>query len=99
LANDKTVPRSGQAERIRALGPRFHAMAEANLSGWQTWVIANGKTGVQAGHEFRRRMAAAGYDVTLGDLWAMNEVPSSVRQNAGQSRRNLLDFLQGLYEG
>jgi hypothetical protein len=74
-------------------------MAEANLSGWQTWVIANGKTWVQAGQEFRRRMAAAGYDVTLGDLWAMNEVPSSVRQNAGQSRRNLLDFLKGLYEG
>ena len=44
-------------------------------------------------------MAAAGYDVASGDLWAMNEVPSAVRQNAGQSRRNLLDFLRGLYEG
>jgi hypothetical protein len=99
LANDKTVPRSGQAGRIRELGPRFHAMAEANLSGWQAWVIANGKTWVEAGREFRRRMATAGYDVALGDLWAMNEVPSSVRQNAGQSRRNLLDFLKGLSEG
>jgi hypothetical protein len=44
-------------------------------------------------------MAAAGYDVAGGDLWAMNEVPSAVRQNAGQARRNLLDFLSGLHEG
>ena len=44
-------------------------------------------------------MAAAGYDVSLGDIWALNEVPSQVRQNAGQSRRNLLDFLRGLYDG
>jgi hypothetical protein len=97
---DKTVPRAGEAGRIRALGPRFHAMAEAHLASWQAWVAAaSGRTWLQAGQEFRRRMAAAGYDVGLGDLWAMNEVPSSVRQNAGQSRRNLLDFLRGLYEG
>jgi hypothetical protein len=99
LSNDKTVPRSGQAERIRAFGPRFHAVAEANLAAWQTWVLTNGRTWIEAGREFRSRMVAAGYDVLLGDLWAMNEVPSSVRQNAGQSRRNLLDFLRGLYEG
>jgi hypothetical protein len=99
LAGNKTMPRGDQAWRIRALGPRFHAMAEAHLTSWQTWVTTNRRTWADAGREFRRRMAAAGYDAALGDLWALNEVPSSVRQNAGQSRRNLLDFLSGLYEG
>jgi hypothetical protein len=99
IAGNKTMPRPDQAWRIRALGPRFHAMAEAHLTAWQTWVTTNRRTWLDAGKEFRRRMVTAGYDVALGDLWAMNEVPSSVRQNAGQSRRNLLDFLHGLYEG
>lgn len=99
IAGNKTMPRPDQAWRIRSLGPRFHAMAEAHLGSWQTWVIANNKTWVEAGQEFRRRMAATGYDVSLGDLWAINEVPSEVRQNAGQARRNLLDFLRGLKEG
>jgi hypothetical protein len=99
IAGNKTMPRPDQAWRIRALGPRFHAMAEAHLTSWQTWVTTNNRTWIEAGQEFRRRMANAGYDVSLGDTWAMNEVPSSVRQNAGQSRRNLLDFLGGLYEG
>jgi len=95
----KTTPRADEAWRIRALGPRFHAVAEAHLTGWQAWVIANNETWAEAGREFRRRMAIAGYDVSKGDLWAMNEVPSAVRQNAGQARRNLLDFLRGLHEG
>jgi len=99
IAGNKTMPRPDQAWRIRALGPRFHAMAEAHLTSWQTWVTTNKKTWVEAGTEFRKRMVAAGYDVALGDLWAVNEVPSSVRQGTGQSRRNLLDFLNGLYEG
>ena len=99
IAGNKTMPRGDQAWRIRALGPRFHAMAEAQLTAWQTWVTTNNRTWTDAGKEFRKRMATAGYDVSLGDTWALNEVPSSVRQNAGQSRRNLLDFLKGLYEG
>ena len=80
---NKTNPRADQAWRIRALGPRFHAMAEAHLTGWQAWVMANNKTWIEPGREFRRRMVTAGYDVSQGDLWALNEVPSSVRQNAG----------------
>ena len=44
-------------------------------------------------------MALAGYDVSLGDMWALNEVPAAVRQGTGQARRNLLDFLHGLYGG
>jgi hypothetical protein len=99
IAGNKTQPRADEAWRIRALGPRFHAAAEAHLGGWQTWVTTNNKTWIQAGQEFRRRMAIAGYDVALGDTWALNEVPAAVRQGAGQSRRNLLDFLHGLYEG
>ena len=99
LSGNKTMPRPDQAWRIRNLGPRFHAMAEAHLTAWQTWVTTNNRTWTEAGREFRRRMATAGYDVSLGDLWAMNEVPSQVRQNAGQARRNLLDFLGALYEG
>ena len=99
IAGNKTQPRPDQAWRIRALGPRFHAAAEAQLTAWQSWVTTNKKTWVDAGREFRKRMAAAGYDASLGDMWALNEVPSTVRQNAGQSRRNLLDFLKGLYEG
>jgi hypothetical protein len=99
LTANKTMPRPDQAWRIRALGPRFHAMAEAHLTAWQNWVITNKRTWTEAGQEFRRRMVAAGYDVAGGDLWAMNEVPSAVRQNAPQSRRNLLDFLRALYEG
>jgi hypothetical protein len=74
-------------------------MAEAHLTSWQSWVTSNKKTWIEAGREFRKRMVATGYEIGLGDLWALNEVPSSVRQNAGQSRRNLLDFLKGLYEG
>ncbi len=99
IAGNKTQPRPDQAWRIRALGPRFHAAAEAQLTAWQSWVTTNKRTWVDAGKEFRTRIAAAGFDVSLGDMWALNKVPSSVRQNAGQSRRNLLDFLKGLYEG
>jgi hypothetical protein len=96
---NKTMPRPmSLARSIRESGPRFHAMAEAHLTAWQNWVIANNKTWIEAGRLFRERMAAAGYDLSLGDTWALNEVPSSVRQNLGQSRRNLLDFLKGLYE-
>ena len=96
---NKTTPRGDQAWRIRALGPRFHAMAEAHLGGWQAWVTANNKTWEEAGRLLRQRMVTQGYDVTQGDIWAMNEVPAAVRQNAGAARRNLLDFLKGLYGG
>lgn len=99
IAGNKTQPRGDEAWRIRALGPRFHAAAEAHLGGWQAWVTANNKSWIQAGQEFRKRMAVAGYDVSLGDMWALNEVPAAVRQGTGQARRNLLDFLNGLYVG
>jgi hypothetical protein len=99
LVGDKTNPRPNQASRIRALGPRFHAMAEIHWAAWQEWVRATGRTWYDAGVEARRRMAAAGYNVALGDTWAVNEFPSSVRRDAGTARTDARDFVLGLYEG
>ena len=99
LVADKTIPRANQAWRIRALGPRFHAMAEIHWTTWQQWVRATGRTWHDAGVEARRRMAAAGYDVANGDTWAVNELPSSGRRNRGTARRDARAFLRGLYEG
>jgi hypothetical protein len=62
-------------------------------------VRSSGRTWYEAGVEARRRMAAAGYDVALGDTWAVNELPSSVRRNLGTARADAREFLSGLYEG
>ena len=99
LTADKSQPRADQAWRIRALGPQFHALAEINVTGWSGWVSANGSTWYEAGREARRRMAASGYDVSLGDTWVVNEFSSAVRQGAGNARANMRDFVRGLYEG
>jgi hypothetical protein len=99
LVSDKTNPRPNQAWRIRALGPRFHAMAEIHWTTWQDWVRGTGRSWYEAGVEARRRMAAAGYDVALGDTWAVNEFPSSVRRNLGTARTDAREFVRGLYEG
>lgn len=96
---DKTRPRPDQARRIRALGPNFHALAEINVNGWTGWVRANGVSWFDAGVEARRRMGAAGYDLSLGDTWAVNELTSAVRIGANGSRTNMRDFVRGLYTG
>src|SRR5206468_670508 len=96
---DKTQPRAGEAPRIRSLGSHVHAMAEIHYASWGAWVAANGKTWFEAGIEARRRMKVAGYDVALGDLWAVNEFPSSVRRGDGSTRQNARDFVRGLYTG
>jgi hypothetical protein len=44
-------------------------------------------------------MAAAGFDVTQGDTWAVNEFPSSVRQGSGTARIDARDFVHGLFDG
>src|SRR5688572_9480843 len=95
---DKTRQRPGQAERIRALGPAFHALAEIHLTTWQKWVARTGSSWYQAGHDARRKMAAAGFDVAVGDTWAINEVTSAMRRGDGSSRANLREFLRGLYD-
>ena len=99
LASDKSQPRADQAWRIRALGPSFHAAAEINVTGWTSWVEATGNSWYAAGVEARRRMAAAGYDVSAGDSWALNELSSAVRQGTGNARANMRAFLNGLYDG
>ena len=41
-------------------------------------------------------MAGAGFDISTGDGWALNELSSAVRGGTGAARRNALDFLHGL---
>ena len=99
IVGDKTNLRPGQAERIRALGPSFHALAEIHWTTWSRWVTDNGTTWYAAGVEARRRMAQAGFDVAAGDTWAVNEFPSSVRSNSGDARANARELVRGLYKG
>ena len=95
---DKTRQRPGHAAQIRALGPTFHALAEIHLATWQKWVASTGSTWHQAGIDARRKMAAAGFDVTAGDTWALNEVTSAMRRGEGAGRANLREFLRGLFD-
>jgi Divergent InlB B-repeat domain/Fibronectin type III domain len=99
LAADKTQIRSGVAPEIRALGPSFHALAEVNVTAWQGWVASTGSSWYQAGVEARTRMEAAGFDVSAGDSWAVNELSSAVRTGTGPSRQNIRDLVHGLYDG
>jgi hypothetical protein len=99
LAADKTALRPAQDDLIRALGPRFHAMAEINVTGWRSWVTSRSASWFDAGVEARRRMAAAGYDIAGGDTWALNELPSTVRRDEQGARTNMRDFIRGLYTG
>src|SRR4051794_30486556 len=98
LAADKTNFRPDQPWRIRALGPSFHAVCEISYNGWSSWVSTTGASWYDAGVEARRRMAAQGFDVTAGDIWAVNESSSAVRQGTGNARRNLRDLVRGLYD-
>jgi hypothetical protein len=99
LVADKTEPRRNQAGRIRALGTNFHAMAEIHFASWSRWVTSTGSTWYLAGTTARERMAEAGYDVSKGDTWALNEASTAVRRGTGNARANLREFLRGLYEG
>ena len=99
LVADKTKPRPNAASRIRALGPNFHAMAEFHFATWTRWVASTGSSWYTAGVTLRERMAAAGYDVTRGDTWALNELTSAVRRGTGNARVNVRELLRGLYEG
>lgn len=99
LAADKTAFRYDQPWRIRALGPQFHVLAEMNWTGWSGYVSSTGSTWYAAGQEARRRMAANGFDVSLGDTWIVNEASSAVRAGTGNARQNLRDFVRGLHDG
>jgi hypothetical protein len=99
LVADKTQFRRDQAPRIRALGPNFHALAEIHFTTWTRWVASTGSSWYTAGVTARARMAEAGYDVTKGDSWALNELTTAVRRGDGNARANVREFLRGLYEG
>jgi hypothetical protein len=99
LVADKTRLRPNAAWRIRALGPNFHALAEIHLTTWTRWVASTGSSWHAAGVTARERMAAAGYDASLGDSWVLNEMTTAVRRGTGNARTNIREFLRGLYEG
>jgi hypothetical protein len=100
-------PRAGVAATIRSNGPQFHAMPELRLSDWATYVAQNGNDWQAAGLHVRDLMVAAGFDVSKGDIWAINEVgtPSGTQMatdifnNVGDSRLHLEQFVDGLYTG
>ena len=99
VGSDKTYFRRDQAWRIRANGPNFHALAEVHMGAWRRWVTDNKATWYDAGVEARRRMAAAGFDVTLGDDWIVNELSSGVRRDSGVARAEVQELVRGLYDG
>jgi len=104
IVADKTKPRGPvQAGLIRALGPNFHAMNDISVAAWTAWVAADpGRTWYGAGVEARHRMDdpnVGGFDPAAGDIWALNELNSAVRQGSGLSRQNMRDFIHGLYDG
>ena len=99
LVADKTTFRRDQASRIRALGTNFHAMAEIHFATWTRWVASTGSSWYTAGVTARQRMAEAGYDVSRGDSWMLNELTSAVRRGDGNARANVRELLRGLYEG
>lgn len=117
LAANKTGLRVLQDDVIRAMGPHIHPVAEVtlgSLTGWAKWVANGNGTWFQAGVEFRRRMAAAGYDFTAGETWLLNEFDRSTMrdeprtapdQSAGGQllpayrRADMIDLLRGLYHG
>ena len=99
IVGNRTQPRRDQAWRIRALGPNFHAMAEIQYGAWADWVESTSSSWYEAGTTARMRMADAGYDVSEGDIWMVNEASSAVRRGTGHARANLRELLRGLWEG
>lgn len=96
-ADDFTMPRPS-ADRVHALGPNFHAMAEFSWTGWHRWIDASPTTRdwTQAGQEFRARMTAAGFDVAHGDTWAINEFPSTTRTGDNDAWTHERDAVRAL---
>ena len=99
LAANKIAFRVLQDDLVRAVSPQIHPVAEIHVTGWQGWVTANNKTWYEAGVEARVRMAAAGYLVEDGEIWAVNEFSSAVRRGDGNARSNMREFVRGLHDG
>jgi hypothetical protein len=109
---NRTVLRaSGIFNAVSDLGPNIHPMAEMVLgteTGWAAWVEeVDGRTWYDAGVEFRRKMAAAGLDVTKGETWLLNEFNRTTVRNGPSSkpaeplypRADMRALVRGLYEG
>jgi hypothetical protein len=95
IVADKTTFRPLEPARMHTLGPQINALAEIHFTTWQTWWRADPtRTPYGAGVEARRRLEALDYDG-----WALNEIPSSVRQGTAGTRATVAQFLDGLYEG
>jgi hypothetical protein len=99
IVGNKTQVRPDAAWRIRALGSNFHALAEIQFTAWSNWVASTGSSWYTAGVTARERMAVAGYDVTKGDTWVVNELSTAVRRGTGNARANIRELLRGLYDG
>jgi len=96
LVADKTEPRGPlQPAQIRARKGRFFAVAEFHYG---AWAARPDLTWFEKGVEFRKRMDAAGYNVARGDIWAINELPSTTRTDA-TVRTNVKELVRGLYTG
>lgn len=101
LAAAKTQLRAPQDDIVRGLG--ITPLAEFNLlatTGWEDWIRDNAKTWFEAGVEFRRRMAAAGYDAdpAHGETWLLNELDYDAILDA-ERRADIAELLAGLYYG
>ena len=95
---DKTVPRGRRAiDFVHAKGANFHVLAEFNWTAWSKAAPANANWYAK-GVTFRRRMASAGYNPSLGDSWAVNELSSAVRSKPA-ARAKVRDALRGLFTG
>lgn len=100
LSVDTTMPRP-DADKVHALGPNFHAMAEFSWSGWSRWIAESPGTRSWelAGKVFRKRMIDAGYDLARGDTWVINEFPSTTRTGEANVWTHERDVVKALYEG
>jgi hypothetical protein len=100
-------PRGGPVPGIHSNGPQFHAMPELQLGTWASYVAQNGNDWYAAGVHVRDLMVAAGFDVSHGDTWAINEAgtPSNTQMatdvfnNVDDARLHLEKFVEGLYTG
>jgi hypothetical protein len=111
LAANKKGLRVLQDDVVRSYG--VHPIAEfsvGEVTGWANWVLDPGKnrTWFQAGVEFRRAMAAAGYRGP-NETWLLNELDRTTMRDGPREapdhiwpafrRADMVQLLSGLYYG
>ena len=111
LAANKKGLRVLQDDVVRSYG--VHPVAEitiGELTGWANWVLepGNNRTWFQAGVEFRRAMAAAGYR-GRDETWLLNELDRTTMRDGPREatdhpwpafrRADMIELLRGLYYG